>query len=251
MAPPKKIVITINGTNDAPTASSNTLTLDEDTSHTFSATEFGFGDVDDGDSLQSVTITRLPGAGSLTLNGSAVTADQAISASDISNLVFTPATNANGDSYADLQFTVSDGSDSSSVQTLTFDVTAVNDAPTASDNILTIDEDTSHTFTAANFGFSDVDDGDSMQSVTITELPSAGSLTLNGSAVTTDQEISASDIGNLVFTPAENANGDSYADMQFTVSDGTASSSVQTLTFDVNAVADAAQISGDDTGDSH
>ena len=575
------VVITINGTNDAPTASSNTVTFDEDTTHTFTAANFGFSDVDSDDSLQSVTITRLPGAGSLTLNGSAVTADQEISASDIGNLVFTPAANANGDSYADLQFTVSDGTVSSNVQTLTLDVTAVNDAPhsvtasgtasvrtlrftfggagmddtththtlpddfesgdsfwvhqlnndytkavrvqisdnedgtvnikaleakyaatstwnslteaqqetffnsagtyrslvtnrsgngygiqnvsvnggpqvdgfvnssngrnaeindfvveensanntsviqvsasdiegdtltyslsdnaggrfsinsetgdilvndssllnyedqsshtvtveisddnggtttqdytiylkdsndaadisgddtgsvtedaaatltasgtlsvsdeddgegsftaetvngtygsleinaagewsysadntqddiqalsagatltdtitvrsddgtthdvvitingtndapTASSNTVTFDEDTTHTFTAANFGFSDVDSDDSLQSVTITRLPGAGSLTLNGSAVTADQEISASDIGNLVFTPAANANGDSYADLQFTVSDGTVSSSVQTLTFNVSAVNDGPVVSAD------
>ena len=244
------ITITINGTNDAPTAASNTVTLDEDGSHTFTVANFGFSDVDDGDSFQSLTITRLPADGSLTLNGEAVTADQQINSGDIGNLVFTPAANANGDSYADLQFTVSDGTASSNVQTLTLDVTAVNDAPTAADNTVTLDEDTTHTFAASEFGFSDIDDGDSLQSVTITRLPADGSLTLNGEAVTADQVISVDDIDNLVFSPEANANGSGYADFQFTVSDGGLSSAVQTMTFDVNAVSDAAVISGETSGDS-
>ena len=244
----QEVTIQVNDINEAPTAADNTLTIDEDTTHTFTAANFGFSDVDDGDSLQSITITRLPTAGSLTLNGEAVTANQDISESDISNLVFTPAANAHGDGYADLQFTVSDGEASSEVQTITFDVESVNDAPTASDNTLTIDEDTSHTFTAENFGFSDVDEGDSLQSVTITALPAAGSLTLNGEAVTANQTISESDIGNLVFTPATNANGDGYANLTFTVSDGTDSSEAQTLTFNVSPVADAATITGEDSG---
>ena len=242
------VSITINGTNDEPTATSNTVSVDEDNSHTFTADNFGFSDVDDGDSLQSVTITRLPGAGSLTLNGSAVTTGQEISASDIGDLVFTPVENANGDNYADLQFTVSDGTASSNVQTLTFDVEAVNDAPTASDNTLTIEEDSSHTFSASDFGFSDIDEGDSLQSVTISQLPGSGSLSLNGTAVTANQVISASEISNLVFAPAADANGEGYANLQFTVSDGDASSGAQTITFNITPVADAADIGGEDQG---
>ena len=84
------------------------MTLDEDDSHTFAASEFGFSDIDVGDSLQSIKITQLPAAGSLTLNGTAVTANQVITAADIPNLVFTPAANANGDNYASIQFKVSD-----------------------------------------------------------------------------------------------------------------------------------------------
>ena len=41
---------------------------------------------------------------------------------------------------------------------MTVDVTAVNDAPTASDtdNTVTTNEDTDHTFAASEFGFTDV-----------------------------------------------------------------------------------------------
>ena len=232
--------IDVNRVNDAPTASDNTVTLDEDSSHTFAASEFGFSDIDAGDTLQSIKITQLPSAGTLMLSGVAVTANQVINADDIPNLVFTPVADANGAGYADLKFTVSDGSLESTEQTITFDVTAGNDAPTASDNTVTLDEDGSHTFAATEFGFSDIDAGDSLQSVKITQLPAAGSLTLNGTAVTANQVVTAADITNLVFTPAANANGAGYADLQFTVTDsGGLESAAQTITFNVDAVNDA------------
>ena len=58
-------------------------------------------------------------------------ANQVIGTSDLSRLVFTPAANANGAGYASFTFKVSDGvSESAAVNTLTVDVTAVNDPAT-------------------------------------------------------------------------------------------------------------------------
>ena len=240
------IAITVANANEAPTSSDNTLTLDEDASHTFTATEFGFSDVDAGDSLSTIKITQLPGAGSLTLSGTAVTANQVITAADIPNLVFTPAANANGAGYADFKFTVSDGSLESAAQTITLNVDAVNDAPEASDNTVTLDEDDSHTFSASEFGFSDIDAGDTLQSIKITQLPAAGTLTLNGVAVTANQVIDTDDIPNLLFTPAANANGTGYASFQFTVTDsGGMVSAAQTITLNVDAVNDAPVLDAD------
>ncbi len=89
---------------------------------------------------------------------------------------------------------------------MTIDVTSVNDAPAGADNTVTTLEDTAYTFTAADFGFSDVSDSpaNTLLAVTITTLPGAGSLTNNGVAVTAGQSISLADItaGRLVFTPA-------------------------------------------------
>src|SRR5206468_3693896 len=105
--------------------------------------------------------------------------------------------------------------------TITFDVTSVNDAPAGANNTLTVLEDGSHTFTASEFGFSDAVDGASasganiLQDVIITTLPTNGSLTLNGGAVSAGQAIAAADISGLVFTPAANANGTGYASLTF------------------------------------
>ena len=70
------ITVIINGTNDAPTASNNTVTISEDTGHEFAASEFNFADVD-GDSLDHITIATLPATGTLTLSGTAVEAGDA------------------------------------------------------------------------------------------------------------------------------------------------------------------------------
>src|SRR5205085_527780 len=115
--------------------------------------------------LQDVIITTLPLNGTLTLDtGSgpvAVTAGQAIAAAQISGLVFTPAANANGNGYASFTFQVQDnggtansGADTdASPNTITFNVTSVNDAPQGANNTLTLLEDGSHTFPASESRF--------------------------------------------------------------------------------------------------
>ena len=125
------VVITINGANDIASSSDQTVTLNEDSTYTFSAADFSFTDTDSSDSLQSITITQLPVNGELQLNGVTVNANDTIFPSDIGNLTFTPTANINGAASASLQFTVSDGIADSPAQTLTFDITAVNDAPIA------------------------------------------------------------------------------------------------------------------------
>ena len=71
-----------------------------------------------------------------------------------------------GESVTDVfTFTVSDGTTTTS-STITFTVNGANDAPTASNNTVTTNEDTTYTFTASDFGFSDVD-GDTLSSVTV------------------------------------------------------------------------------------
>ena len=119
--------------NTAPTGADKTVTVTEDGSYTFQASEFGFADTDTGDALASVTIVTLPGAGkgTLALGDAAVTADQAIAASALGTLTFTPPANANGSGYASFTFRVSDGTSASVASyTMTVDVTAANDPAT-------------------------------------------------------------------------------------------------------------------------
>ncbi|WP_193372560.1 FG-GAP repeat domain-containing protein, partial [Planktothrix mougeotii] len=128
--------IVVTAVNDAPTGTDKTLTFNEDSNYTFAATDFGFSDVDTGNTLASIKITQLPTAGTLKLNSTAVTANQVITAANIPNLQFTPVANANGSGYANFKFTVNDGTlDSVAANTITIDVTAVNDAPTGNVSI--------------------------------------------------------------------------------------------------------------------
>ena len=61
------------------------------------------------------------------------------------------------------------------------------------------------TFTAADFGFSDVDAGDTMSSVKIATLPGDGVLKLNGTAIAAGALITTADLANLIFVPANKA----------------------------------------------
>ncbi|MDO9002609.1 MAG: DUF4347 domain-containing protein, partial [Aquabacterium sp.] len=257
------VAITVNAVNDAPAGASTTITTLEDTAYTFTAADFGFTDANDSpaNTLSGVRITTLPGAGSLTLNGVAVTAGQIISVANINSglLQYTPAANANGAGYTSFTFQVQDNGGTAnggmdldaSANTMTVNVTAVNDAPAGTNNTVTTLEDTAYTFTAADFGFTDVNDSpaNTLLGLRITTLPGAGSLTLNGVAVTAGQVISAANInsGLLRYTPAANANGTGYASFTFQVQDngGTANggmdldASANTMTVNVTAVNDA------------
>ena len=202
---------------------------------------FGFADVET-DQLQSITVTTLASTGTLALNGSTVTLGQSISSDDIAAgvLTFTPLANANGAGYDSFQFTVNDGvADSLASATMTIDVAAVNDLPTATN---TSHRDRRHGVCVCNsdFGFTDVET-EQLQGITVTTLNATGTLLLDGSAVTIGQTISQSDIsaGALTFTPLANDNGVGYDTFAYTVNDGVADSLASaTMTIDVTAVND-------------
>ena len=229
-----------------PKASNATVTTDEDTAHAFQADDFGFVVVDAGDTLSSVRIVTLPSAGTLALDGTPVTANQSVTKADIdaNKLVFTPAENATGAAHTSFAFKVNDGtSDSASTYTMSVDVDAVNDPPTALVEGVTTDEDTAYAFRADDFAFFDGDAGDRLESVKVVRLPSTGTLALDGTAVAANQSVTRADIdaGRLVFTPVENANGDDYGLFLFKVSDGTEESvSLYRMTIDVTPVNDPA-----------
>jgi large repetitive protein len=94
--------------------------------------------------------------------------------------------------------------DGSAKQVITVDVIGTNDAPVAADNATTVDAGGNHTFTAAEFNFNDGAEGNQLDSVIITRLPTDGTLTLNGQAVSINTVVSAADIaaGKLVYTPS-------------------------------------------------
>lgn len=121
-----------------------------------------------------------------------------------------------------------------------------NEAPEGENTRVALLEDGSHLFSADDFGFSDAD-GDELSAVIITALPARGRLELNGALVTAGTRISAADLGNLSWTPPDNANGKNIASLSFKVVDdgGTAnggqntSEDAKTITFNVQAVNDA------------
>jgi hypothetical protein len=141
------VTLSVSNVNEAPNASDIAIDLDEDTAYDFRASDFGFignGEINANGQLQvldAVIIKSTPSSGVLALkdvndNFTAVVVDQRIAATDIGNLRFTPAINANGNKYASFSFRVQDnggtangGADTSSAKTITINVTPVNDAP--------------------------------------------------------------------------------------------------------------------------
>ena len=125
------VTISDNDATVPPTAANNTVTTNEDTTYTFSATDFNFSDVDL-DILASIKITALESTGALKISGVDITLNQVITKAelDAGNLTFVPVADANGGAYDSFEFSVNDGTtDSVASYTLTIDVTAINDDP--------------------------------------------------------------------------------------------------------------------------
>ena len=234
-----------------PTGGNKTLTVLEDGTHTFAASDFTFSD-GDGHTFAGIIVVSVETAGDLEYNGSDVTAGQTIT--DVTLLTFAPASNSNGNNYASFTHRVTDSngenSDAGSPYTTTFNVTAVNDAPTVSSApTVTSNEDTEYAFSTSDFNYTDIESS-SLDHIQITSLESAGTLYLDANDndtndsedVTGDQDITAANIssGHLRFAPASNANGAAYATFAYKVNDGTAyASSASTMTIDITAVNDA------------
>ncbi len=253
--------INVISVNDAPSGTDHAVSMLEDGTYTFTLADFGFSDVNDtpADALLEVVLTTVPANGSLTLLGVPVTAGQAVSAAAIlaGDLQFAPAADAHGTGYASFTFQVRDnggGADLDlSANTMTVDVASVNDAPAGADHTVTINEDSTYTFTLADFGFSDVHDGDDFAAVTIhVQLPYSGQLANDGELVTGTTTLTVAEIvaGHLTFTPAANANGAGYMSFTFQVQDdgGILSGGVDTdatantMTIDVTALNDGPEI---------
>ena len=194
---PATIEITISAGNDAPIAADQTLPTDEDTPRTV---VLSASDVD-GDVLTYAVATP-PANGSL--SGIAP------------NLTYTP--NADFDGIDTFTFTANDGLVDSAPGTITIDITPFNDAPTASDSVVSTDEDVAVSVTLAG---NDVD-GDAL-TYTVQQQPANGALSGTAPALT--------------YTPAPNFNGSDS--LTFTIFDGQLGSNTATVLITVNAVNDA------------
>ncbi|WP_425669859.1 tandem-95 repeat protein [Vibrio owensii] len=202
------VSVTVNPVNDAPVANDDSTTTDEDTPVTIDVL---LNDTDvDGDTL--------------TIVNASVPAEQGTVEIVDGKLVFTPAENFNGD--ATISYTVSDGALEDEAE-VSVTVNPVNDAPIANDDSTATDEDTPVTIDVL---LNDTDvDGDT--------------LTIVNASVPAEQGTVEIVDGKLVFTPAENFNGD--ATISYTVSDGTLEDDAE-VSVTVNPVNDA-PIANDDS----
>ncbi|WP_274790035.1 tandem-95 repeat protein [Vibrio harveyi] len=198
------VAVTVNPVNDAPVAVNDAVSTDEDTAVTIDVL------ANDSD----------PENDTLTITAASVPTEQGTVAIVDGKLVFTPAENFNGD--ATISYTISDGQLTDDA-TVAVTVNPVNDAPVAVDDTVTTDEDTAVTIDVL------ANDSD----------PENDQLTITNASVPAEQGTVAIVDGKLVFTPAENFNGD--ATISYTISDGQLTDDA-TVAVTVNPVNDAPTI---------
>ncbi|WP_180921141.1 tandem-95 repeat protein, partial [Vibrio parahaemolyticus] len=187
--------------NDAPNAENDVITTEEDTAVTIDVL------VNDSDVEGDV----------LSIQSASVPSEQGSVDIVDGKLVFTPAENFNGE--ATITYIVTDG-DLTDEAKVSVTVTPVNDSPVAVDDTTSIQEDTAVTIDVLP-NDSDVD-GDKL-SIQSASVPEA-----QGKVEIVE--------GKLVFTPAENFNGD--AEITYTVTDGQLTDEAK-VTVTVNPVNDA------------
>ncbi|ENH2305398.1 tandem-95 repeat protein [Vibrio parahaemolyticus] len=193
--------------NDAPNAENDVITTEEDTVVTIDVL------VNDSDVEGDV----------LSIQSASVPSEQGSVDIVDGKLVFTPAENFNGE--ATITYIVTDG-DLTDEAKVTVTVTPVNDSPVAVDDTTSIQEDTAVTIDVLT---NDTDvDGDK--------------LSIESVSVPKDQGTVEVVDGKLVFTPAENFNGD--AEITYTVTDGQLTDEAK-VTVTVNPVNDAPTIKVD------
>ena len=229
------VVITINGTNDAPVIDAGILdqSATEEAAFSFQIPGNAFSDIE-GESL-TYTASLSDGSalpGWLNFDAASGTFSGTPDDPDLGQIT--------------VKVTANDG-DLTVSETFNVDVAAVNDAPDAANETVNLQEDSSYTFLSADFNFSDVDSGDSLSQVRVETLPAAGVLQLNGVAVAASDTIAKADIdaGHLTFIPASDANGTNYASFRFSVADASGAFSLSDyfMSMDVTAVNDAPVVS--------
>src|SRR5215204_5897282 len=205
----QSFTINVTAVNDAPIADADTMATDEDTRLVFPSSDLVGNDDEgaDNESSQTLTVTEVyEGTHGI------------VSLGNDGNITFTPEANFSGD--ATFRYLVCDNGSPSkcSVQRATVNVTAVNDAPVAHDQLVTTDEDTAKEVTLTA---SDVEG--EVLGYTIVSAPQHGTLSGTGA--------------NLTYTPEADYNGpDSFT---FKANDGIAYSDPATVSIAVDAVNDA------------
>ncbi|CUA97043.1 VCBS repeat/type I secretion C-terminal target domain (VC_A0849 subclass), partial [Comamonas thiooxydans] len=208
------ITITINGTNDVPTVTNDAKSVTEDVNVTGgNLTVKGAVTITDPDAGQSTFDTATLKLTSSTHAGGAlgviVMKPDGTYTYNVDNAAvqFLKA----GESIVET-YTVA-SADGSATSTITITINGVNDAPTTVDGSANLEAgDNQYVFSLNDFRFDDGAEGNSLQSVIITQPPTSGTMTYNGKPVTAGQEIpkSAIEQGLLKFTPGADKQDSSF-----------------------------------------
>lgn len=204
------LTITVDAINDPPeTVDDGLFTTAEDTAIVLTIADLLANDTDiDGGALSIFELAN--GVGGVVANNGDGT------------LTYTPNQDFNGTD--DFFYTVTDGNGGTNTAAVTIEVTAVNDAPTAVDDSLAVDEDNDLTISVNDdllSNDSDVD-GDAF-SLTANTDPGSGTLQDNGD-------------GTFTYSPVANFNGTTT--FTYTIEDGDQAGDTGTVTITVNSIND-------------
>jgi Ca2+-binding RTX toxin-like protein len=222
------VSIHVNAVNDAPVAAPNSFTTAEDTPTTFNVLA-NDSDVESGkpNFVSQVNGQAIVSGGTVSVTGGVVklNSDQ--------TLTFTPSADFNGTGLS-FTYVAKDfaGGLESNAATVNYSVTAVNDAPVTTPDVVNGTEDTPVTFDVRT-NDTDIDGPSPLQ---VTQIN--GMAISVGSPVTTPDgaQVALNADGTLTYTPFANANGS--RSFGYTVSDGSASS-FGNVTVNLAAVNDA------------
>lgn len=183
--------ITLNGSgNNPPTGGDDQITINANSTYTFSVSDFTYGDPDS-DPFAGINLQSLETDGTLKYNN--VDAAAFTDYPDVTKLTFTPNPGASGLPYATFTYKVRDilGGQSAATYTMTINVNAVPEAPTIVTNLgSTINEGESITLSEEVLSATDADGPVYSIVYHITGLPLHGELKLNNSPFDTTSAVS-------------------------------------------------------------
>ena len=216
------VTVNITCTNDDPSASPDTVTVDEDAPTDVTSQLLANDDDIDGDTPLVSGVSN-PTGGTVDLTAGVVT--------------FSPTANLCGDNEGGFDYDISDGNGGSASASASVHITCTNDGPSASVDTVTIDEDTPTDVTTQLLANDDDIDGDSL-SVSAVSNPAGGTVDLTAGVVT--------------FSPSANLCGDDEGGFDYDISDGHGGSASAAVTVDItcandgpDAVADSVDVTED------
>ena len=250
-----EIVITITGTNDPPFATDDASAVDEDDTLSIAATGLLANDTD-ADAGASLSITAIrtgaeSGSGTAGSIGVALAGAYGDFTVNADGSYSYNANNANalaaGTTATDtFTYTVSDGTITDTAE-IVITVTGVNDPPVLTGDLAApIDEGDTYNLTTTDLFYTDSDDDNAGVTFTVSNLDSALTLTVNGSAASTFTGTQLAAAGQVTFTH-DGAEGDTVT-FAVNVEDGNEDSSApsnSTFTFTITDVNDPPVLTGD------
>ncbi|MBW1615865.1 MAG: DUF4347 domain-containing protein, partial [Deltaproteobacteria bacterium] len=238
--------ITINVDNEQPESENKTVTVLPGGTYTFSNADFTFTDTDTvHNAVQNIKITSSNDLGELSYDTGAgiktnqdiITANIEMTIADLKNLKYTPS----GEDTGSFTFQVSDEAGLYS-ENFTITIEVKNNPPESDNETVSTQIDAPYVFKNADFYFEDLDEPHkTLNNIKIISLAptNEGTLEYDSGAPFLNQEISASDISKLIYTPDKQHAGNGVATFTFKVSDdfNLYSDAPYTITINVDNIA--------------